>query len=792
MKLWLTEKPDVGRDFAKYLGETDKQKSHIETNDGVVTWCYGHMLELAEPEDYDSAWKRWDSSQLPMVPSQFQSKPIKESKQQLKVIQGLIKKASEVIIATDPDREGEAIGREVLDHCKYRGKISRLWLNSKDDESTRKAINSLLSDADTKPLYRAAQARSYADWLVGMNMTRAMTLSTNQRGVLSVGRVQTPTLSLIVRRDREIANFKPVSYYDLRAHVDTENGHNLAMVYAPNEKKRIFDRDKAQSIIDQVKQTKQPVTKEVKNEKKAPPKLFDLTGFQMAANGKFSWSADKSLKVAQSLYEKHKLISYPRTDCTFLKEEQVSDVKTIVNNLTSLDDLSHLSIGEPIIRKTVFNTKKVEESSHYAIIPTTTKPNLSSLSADENKAYMLIARQFIASIMPDFEYEKTTLSIEPVDGVVFAVTGIIPQKYGWREVMQMSEENEEKAGNKKLPPVEDGEQGTVKDAEILDKATQPPKHYTEKTLLGDMESVSKYVEDKQHQKMLKESKGIGRPSTRPAIIETLKRRGFIAAEKKKIVSTDKGTSLLDRVMDACPSIADPCETARWEDALYEMEKQKGDVDIEPFLSNIARNIENYLNITKKMEQQANNDRKTGVEAPNGNEFMEFDEAWKVDGYEGVFKKKFIGRDMTLDDYKKILESSEPVEFDGFVSKKGKNFSAKLEYSEDEDLKYKGIQLVFESNNEQKGETVGTCEYGDILDCGTFYTFSDPEKKFRIYKESYGRTFTPEDVQSIVSAGEEGVKFEDLQSRKTGKVYSAKVFLNLNAKPHPKLELNFDS
>ena len=685
MKLYLCEKPSQANDIASVLGLKNKTKSHIVTNDGVVTWAFGHLLELKSPDEYDEKYSAWNWENLPIFPEKFLIKISSGKTEQVKAIKGLLKEASEVVISTDADREGEMIAREVLDYCGYRGKISRLWLSALDPESIKKALQRLKKDEETRPLYFAAMARSRADWLVGMNMSRAMTVRcSNGKGGVSIGRVQTPTLALVVRRDRDIANFVPRDYFEIVATVDTRDTSakdcTVVLKHAPDGEKRMFEKAVADEIAKRVigYEGDLKVEKEVK--KQAPPKLFSLAGLQMRCSALYGWSADDTLKIAQSLYESHKVTTYPRSDCEFLPEEQEGDISTILENLSSANIFAG-KIEKPIIRKTVFNTGKI--TAHHAIIPTKVKPNLAKLSEDERKAYVLIAKSYVAALLPDYEYEQTRIVLE-ADKTDFKATGNVPLKLGWKVIYAQAESKDKDA---LLPSIADGTPGKITKATVEAKQTKPPDAYTEGTLIADMKAVGKFVTDPEKKKILKETSGIGTEATRASIIKRLRSAEFLKASGKKIVSTEKGKTLIALLEKHLPSLADPGETAVWEDGFESIVEGKATTD--KFLKDIEGVITGYLGVLGKAtpapapqsEKPKMEMIETNVLCPkSGKPVLDAGNRW-VFGVEGWFSKVVSRRNMSAEDYARILTAKEPVTFNGFISTKtGNTFSAKLFYN----------------------------------------------------------------------------------------------------------------
>ncbi|MBF0368980.1 MAG: DNA topoisomerase 3 [Magnetococcales bacterium] len=583
MILYLCEKPSQGRDIGRVLGATSRREGYVEGRGVCVTWCIGHLLEMTEPDRYRPEWKQWRLDTLPMVPEKWKLELTRRGGKQFKVIKELLQGANEVVLATDADREGETIGREVLERCRYRGKISRLWLSALDDASIRKALSSLWPGEKTEPLYQAGMGRARADWLVGMNLTRAYTIIGRQGGydgVLSVGRVQTPTLKLVVDRDRLIENFKPVDYFDVIAFHRVANGPFNAK-WIPSKKHadgegRCLDRGIAEAVIQKVQGQIGKVTRaETKRVKEPPPLPLELSTLQQEASRRWSMSAKRTLEVAQSLYEKHKAVTYPRTDCRYLPTEQFKDAPKILQAVAGNDPgmarLVHMA--NPQIRSKAWNDKKV--TAHHAIIPTAAKVNVERLSREESFIYDLIRRHYLAQFFSPHEYDATVIDTL-VNSESFRASGRVEQAPGWKQALgqpKKEQATEGKEEGQSLPRVRTGEDAGIEKAELMAKQTKPPNRYTEGTLIQAMKSVGKLVEDSRLRKILRDTSGIGTEATRASIIETLIKRELLAKEgKKNLLSMPAGRALVDALPH---SVTDPATTAVWEQTLDDISNGSG-------------------------------------------------------------------------------------------------------------------------------------------------------------------------------------------------------------------------
>lgn len=601
--LYLCEKPDQGRIIAKALGGGKKVDGGISGPGWDVTWGFGHLLTPYMPHDYDENLKRWEWDPLPIVPPKFLFKAKDGmAKRQLGFIRKMLGAAGEVVISTDADREGELIAYEILNDLKWSGDTKRLWLSDLTLPAVQKALAALRDASETKPLYWAAAARTYADWIVGMNMSRAATLKLAAPGSkpMSVGRVQTPVLAMIVDLERKITNFKPEDYFEITAHVAAASG-KVVMKYAPAPEKRIKDETQARALLAKVQGARGPLSVKTEAKKQAPPALLDLNALQQECNSRFGWSADKSLKVMQALYETHHVLTYPRTDSQALPEEHKTNIPIIAKNLSAVPELAHLLSNHAQIeiagtaRSSVYNDKKV--TAHHAIVPTNQTPDISKLSADEKKLFLMVSRFWLAAHMPDMEYLQTTIAMD-ANGVPLKASGRQITRQGWKAAFQspsgedqdaeQSEEEVEEDPNATLPPLKDGETGTVDKAILDKKKTKPPARFTEKSLLQAMKNVAAYVEDSGAKKKLKETSGIGTPATRANVIETLKMRDYIKIKKRQLTPTETAFVLIDAMRATAPGYADPAMTAQWEDVLETISKAENMDLMKRFVGGIAK------------------------------------------------------------------------------------------------------------------------------------------------------------------------------------------------------------
>lgn len=563
MKMCIAEKPSVAKEIANILGATTRKNGYLEGNGYYVTWTFGHLCCLQEPNEYTEKWKQWNLSLLPMIPSKFRIKLIDDEgiKRQFAVIEELLRRVDMVINCGDAGQEGELIQRWVLTKAKCQVPVKRLWISSLTEEAIREGFDKLMEAKDFDTLYAAGSARAIGDWLLGMNATRAYTLKYgNGKNVLSIGRVQTPTLALIVERQKAIENFKPETYWEVKT--------NYRDGIFSSTRGRFVKKEEAEALLQKVSSSDLEITNiERKKATEHPPKLFDLTLLQVECNKKYAFTADNTLKIIQSLYEK-KLTTYPRVDTNFLPNDQYAKVPSILRGLKPYEALTQPILAGDKIRKStkVFNDKKITD--HHAIIPTGVFSY--DMSPDEKRVYDLVARRFIAVFYPDCEIANTTVMAKAGEEE-FKATGKQIINPAWRVVFagNNDKQNEENV----LPVYEKGEHGPHK-PEIQEKETQPPKYYTEADLLRAMETAGKQIDDEELRDLMKEN-GIGRPSTRAGIIETLLKRCYIRKDKKRLLATPTGIELIETIQNDLLKSAEL--TGQWEKKLRMIEDGKYEV-----------------------------------------------------------------------------------------------------------------------------------------------------------------------------------------------------------------------
>ncbi len=577
MRLFLCEKPSQGRDIAKVLGATRRGDGCLIGTETTVTWCIGHLLETASPEAYGEQFKSWSLDHLPIIPAQWLVEVKPKTVAQFKVIKRLLSEASAVVIATDADREGEMIARELLELCKYRGPVQRLWLSALNEASIRKALSSLKSGQETFLLYHSALARSRADWLIGMNLSRLFTLLGRRAGydgVLSVGRVQTPTLRLVVGRDRAIASFVSVPYWEVEVHLSSMGQPFIASWLPPSSGQDEAGRCLQQALGIQAAQkisggkTATVLSLQTERFREPPPPLFDLSTLQEVCSRKLGLGVQETLNIAQALYETHKATTYPRSDCRYLPESMFNEVPAVFDALLKTDPALQPTFGrlDRSLHSRVWNDAKV--TAHHGIIPTTEPANLARMSEQERQVYELIRSHYLAQFLPHHEFDRTQVELECGEERLTAVGKQILIQ-GWKGLLyENTEEDEPSQKHQVLPVLQQGTQCAVNDVELKSMRTAAPKPLTEGDLIKAMKNVAKLVNDPRLKQKLRDTTGIGTEATRAGIIKGLIDRGYLLKKKRALMASAAAHTLIEAVPAA---VADPGMTAIWEQALDEIE-----------------------------------------------------------------------------------------------------------------------------------------------------------------------------------------------------------------------------
>lgn len=567
--LVLAEKPSVGKELARVLGCRRGADGYMEGERYIVTWALGHLVTLADPDVYDKKLEKWNMEDLPMLPQPMKLVVIRESSRQFKVVQSLMKRGdvSELVIATDAGREGELVARWIMQKAGWNGPARRLWISSQTDKAIREGFAQLRPARDFDNLYRSAQARAEADWLVGLNVTRALTCKHNAQ--LSAGRVQTPTLALIVAREEEIRRFVPKEFYGAAVYLDGFR----ALWRDEKGGGRSFDREKMERIVKACEGREAVITQITKMKRQTPPPAaYDLTELQRDANKKYAYSAKETLNLMQSLYERHKALTYPRTDSRYISDDVAA---TLPDRLRAVMQGPYKDLAQAVLRKRPMQTKYIVNNAkvtdHHAIIPTEEMPQLYDLTGPERNVYDLVVRRFLAVLLPPFEYEEIRLTVQ-VDGKSFVASGKRVLDPGWKAAYDKSFSLDEEDGEEdeqRLPDLQKGQRMKVRQAKLTTGKTSPPARYTEATLLTAMEHPQAQVEDKNLQKILQETSGLGTPATRADIIEKLFSAFYVERHGKELVPTSKGIQLIGLAPEDLRSAA---LTAKWEDRLARIAK----------------------------------------------------------------------------------------------------------------------------------------------------------------------------------------------------------------------------
>lgn len=586
--LVIAEKPSVARDIAKTLGVSGKNEGYLTGENYVVSWAIGHLVTLAEPEAYDVKYKKWNFETLPILPDSMKLEAIKKTRSQLKVLHKLMhsREIDEIICATDSGREGELIFRYIYEITQCRKPFRRLWISSMTETAIREGFAHLQDGSHYDLLYHSARCRAEADWLVGMNASRAYTI--RYGALLSIGRVQTPTLALIVEKQKEIDAFVPQDYFEVQADFEQYTGFWID----EKENTRLDLREKAEQIAARVKGQRGIVSQIVKEEKRQlPPLLYDLTELQRECNRKFGFSAKKTLDIAQSLYEKRKMITYPRTDSRYLSDDMVGKIKQTLSRLKDVPAFSSYA-AEVLAKEKLPLSKRIIDNSkvtdHHAIIPTDIRLRTDHLTPEENKVFSLVAARFLAVFYPAYVYESTKVYTK-VGLDTFLSKGKTVLQEGWQAVEkallpETRKNKTEKEEEQQLPPLTEQQSVVAKRTKVLDKKTKAPPPYTESTLLSAMENAGRFVEDEELKEQMKDS-GLGTPATRAAIIERLLSVGYIMRKGKTLVPTEKGQKLIAVVPEELRS---PQTTGKWEKGLSSI--AKGKMTEERFLESIRRYV----------------------------------------------------------------------------------------------------------------------------------------------------------------------------------------------------------
>lgn len=751
MKVCIAEKPSVAREIANILGANTKRDGYFEGNGYAVTYTFGHLCTLLEPKDYKPHWKSWDLNNLPMLPERFDTKVTNDSgiQKQFKIVKSLFEKADVVINCGDAGQEGELIQRWVINQANYKGKIQRLWISSLTEEAIKEGFDNLKDNDDYNNLYYAGYSRAIGDWLLGLNATRLYTVKFGgYKQVLSIGRVQTPTLAMLVDRYKEIQNFKPEPYWELQ----TLYRNTLFSC----EEGRFLKKEEGQAFADKVKESDFEITSVSKKKgKEYAPKLFDLTGLQVYCNNKFGFSADETLKIVQKLYEM-KVVTYPRVDTTFLPNDIYPKVPNILKGLKQYASLTQPLLGKKIRKSSkVFNDKKVTD--HHAIIPTGVEINL---QYNQQQVYDIIARRFIAVFYPDSDISNTAV-VGEADKVSFKTTGKEILTKGWREVFEYN--NEPKKEKEVLPTFTKGEKGPHEPS-FLEKETKPPRNYTEASLLRAMETAGKQVDDDEMRELMKEN-GIGRPSTRASIIETLFRRKYIERQKKLIIPTKTGIDLIDLIDNELLKSAEL--TGLWEKRLKEIER--GEYNAGHFINQMKKMVDklvyevrssnktvrlsaqkNAANKTLKEKKKPQNKKKTvvGKECPkcNKGQLLKGSAAYGCSAYKDgcnfTLPFNFMSKKISENQLIRLLDKGCTTNLKGF-KQEDKKVEGLVRFDDDFNLKFESKKTKVKATSQSDTLTCPKCNKGTVLKGKSAYGCSE-------YKNGCDFVFTFENIKKMAN------------------------------------------
>ncbi len=810
--LVIAEKPSVAGDLAKALGKFKKEKGFYEGDDMVISHTVGHLLEIQEPDSFKVVRGKWSLENLPVLPTHFDLVPREKAQEQLRILKKLLARPDigEVINACDAGREGELIFRYVVQHFKNKKPIKRLWLQSMTSDAIREGFAHLRSDEDMIPLSEAATCRSESDWLVGINGSRAMTAFYKELlggfQVTPVGRVQTPTLAILVEREEKIRNFQPRGYFELHGQFGVAAGSYPGKWFDEKFKKsadedakaeRIWDRAKAEEIkakcegiTGTVEETKTPKSE-------SSPLLYDLTTLQREANGRFGFSAKRTLQLAQALYERHKVLTYPRTDSRYLPEDNLPVVKKVLGGMddSSLAPHARKALDKGWITKTprVFNNAKV--SDHHAIIPTGASPD--KLDEYEMKLYDLVARRFIAVFYPPAKYEVTK-RITTVEGEKFKTDGKVLIEPGWREVYGKTAAGEDEES---LVPVKAGETAQTESIELKELQTKPPARYTEATLLSAMEGAGKLVDDEELREAMSE-RGLGTPATRAAIIEGLLLQEYIRREGRELAASAKGIKLITALRELdIGALGSPEMTGEWEYKLKQIEAGKFKRD--EFMEEIRKLVAAVIKKIKDASGQVNSDSMRGnfkdleAKCPKCGSTGGFKESFKAYDCKNpecklVVWKTVSSRELEPEEVRSLLETGSVGPLKGFKSKMGRPFEAKLALSEATEWKTTfdfgdgGVRSNEPFNKENATlivEKCPVCEKGGIYDAGNAFACEHtlgPEKKcsFRMGKMILQREISADDVRKICAEGKTNLLTKFIS--KKGRPFNAFLVLDKKA------------
>lgn len=802
-KLIIAEKPSVAADIAKVLGKAKKYDEYYENDDYVISSAVGHLVELMMPADIDKKYARWTLASLPIIPDKFEVKPIEKTKKKLMSLKKLLarKDIDGVINACDAGREGELIFTYIYDIAKCKLPRQRLWVSSMTPAAILAAFDNLRSQEQMASLQDAARCRSESDWLVGINGTRAITsrmFGAKGKNLASVGRVQTPTLAMIVEREHEIQNFKSKTYWKILARFKIENGEYEGVYQRPDFKAgdkasldkadRIWQHPDAESVLLDVRKIGVAKVSDKKTlSKQTAPRLYDLTTLQREANNKYSFSAGRTLSIAQSLYERHKMITYPRTDSHALPEDYRP---TVAKTLASLGEpyakYAKKALDEKYVSKAgkrVFDDKQV--SDHFALIPTEISDK--KLNEDERKIYDMIVRRFIATFYPEAQYD-VTVRISAVGSNIFRTEGKVLRVAGWLDVYE-----KETSDKDSIPPLaEEKEQANVLEVNLKEEATKPPARYTEATLLSAMEGAGKLLEDEELAEAMKEN-GLGTPATRAQIIENLITHKFIERDRRDLIPTTRADALIKFLnVLSVETLTSPVMTGEWEQKLRLIERNK--MSRKDFMEGIAGITKDIIEKARNFKEDSVETHQTDIPSPiDGTNLLETFRAYKSQDGKFTIYKTIGNRKISEEEVRELVTKKRVGPLDGFRSKLGRPYSAILKLDENFAVKF---QFGDNDSNEPRRQenlddapVIGkcprsamglcTCKDGELVATETAYVCrckTERKCSFRLGKTMLSHVITMPELEGLINVGKTPM-IDDFVSKRTNKKFSASLVLD---------------
>lgn len=804
-KLVISEKPSVAADIARVLGRAKKCDDYYENDEYVIASALGHLVELNMPADIDKKYARWSLSNLPIIPEKFKLKPIEKTKAKLAALKKLLsrKDIDGVINACDAGREGELIFTYIYEITKCKLPRQRLWVSSMTPSSILEAFSNLKSQEEMESLQDAARCRSESDWLVGINGTRAITsrmYGSRGKSLASVGRVQTPTLAMIVEREHEIQNFKPTRYWKITAEFEIENGKYEGVYQRPDFKQkdkdandkadRIWSHADAERVLNEVRAEGEAKVSDKKTQsKQIAPRLYDLTTLQREANNKYSFPANKTLSIAQSLYEKHKMITYPRTDSRALPDDYRGVVvRTMESMAEPYRRFAQKAVDEGYVKKAgkrIFDSKQV--SDHFALMPTDVSGK--KLTDDEAKIYDMIARRFVAAFYPEAVFDVTT-RISAVGSNIFKTEGKVLRSAGWLDVY-----NKETSDKEILPPLADEkERAKMLEAHLKEESTKPPARYTEATLLSAMEGAGKLLDDEELADAMKD-KGLGTPATRAQIIENLIAHKLVERERRDLIPTARAESLI-RFLDALAidALTSPSMTGEWEQKLRLIERKQ--LSRKTFMDGICAMTTQIVDKARNFVEEEVESHEVDIPNPiDGSKLIETFRAYKSKDGKFIIYKTIGNRKISEEEVRELVTKGKVGPLEGFKSKMGRPYTATLKLDENFAVKFQfgdnpdGTERRPE--NLEDAPVVGKCpksamglckcKTGELVETETAYVCRCPkgeERKcsFRLGKTMLSHTITRAEIESLTNSGKTPV-IEDFVSKRTKKKFSASLVLD---------------